>query len=106
METPVEKRAYRRHYHFTEVKYSDYASNSYHSAKMHNHSLDGLCFTSEYPIQTGSDICVKIEDESIEHFGIVDKDGYRAEVIWCNQVGDPEVRFYEIGAQYYETLKK
>ncbi len=102
----AEKREYLRESRNATIVYSDYTSENYKYAVMHNSSPDGMCFTSDYPLQPGSDICVKPADVSVQDFEPDEKDGMRAEVLWCNKMGDGDISFYGIGIQYYEPARK
>ncbi len=105
MSKSTDERNYYRHDRYATIYYGKYPSSKYKYALMHNKSKGGMCFTTDAPLNQGTDICIKVSDEWTNDIGYWDTAGHRATVIWCNEMGDAEISFYGIGVEFYDTLK-
>ena len=58
-----------------------------HKAKICNISRGGIYLESDYYLKPGSDILIKVGDNSLETYqiGVIDG-GHRGEVVWCKEV--------------------
>ena len=86
--------------------YARYHKNSYYYTygKMVNSSGRGLCFESDYPIQPGSDIHMKIADSANSDYRDFETtcDSQTGTVKWCRQMTRKGSRYYGIGVELVE----
>ncbi len=90
------------------ILFAQYNTKKYNSARMCNLGPGGMCLITNRLLQPGSDICILTTNYS--HFSdILDyEDGYRAEVIWCNEINDSFESYfgkYAVGVQFYDTIE-
>ena len=81
----IEKRAYERYDYEAPIGYKYYDKNDYYDAKIYNYSMGGMCFESDYAIQHGADIYIKMNNYSSDASGPEAYEGYRGKVIWCKE---------------------
>jgi hypothetical protein len=86
--------------------YARYRKNTYYytRGKMVNTGGGGLCFESEYAIQPGSDISIKMSGDltsSFEDHG-TDYMLHNGKVKWCRQMDKPDGKCYGIGVEIVE----
>jgi len=88
----VEKRAYERYYYEAPIKYKHCDKNDYYVAKTYNYSMGGMYFESDYDIQPGADIYIKMNNYSADT---------HSKVTWCKEYSDSDSSYYGVGVQYY-----
>ena len=64
-----------------------FCNQTEHKAKICNISRGGIYLESDYYLEPGSDILIKVADNSLETYqiGVIDG-GHRGEVLWCKEV--------------------
>ncbi len=90
----VEKRAYERYDYEAPIEYKHYDKNDYYAAKMYNYSMGGMYFESDYDIQLGANIYIKMNTYSADTPG---------KVTWCKEYSASDSSYYGVGVQYYEN---
>jgi Tfp pilus assembly protein PilZ len=90
----VEKRAYKRYDYEAPIEYKHYDKNDYYAAKMYNYSMGGMYFESDYDIQLGANIYIKMNTYSADTPG---------KVTWCKEYSASDSSYYGVGVQYYEN---
>ena len=87
----------------THRDYARYHKNSYYYTygKMVNSSGKGLCFESDYPIQPGSDISMKIGDDLDSDYKDFNTkyESQNGKVKWCRQMNRAGNQYYDIGVE-------
>lgn len=94
------KRAYSRNAYEAPIMFSNCDTENYYHAKLYNRSLGGMYFESEKALQPGSDICIKMANQSSDESGSEAFNAYRARVKWCKKRSKTGISFYGIGIQY------
>ena len=108
MEDNIERRANERCTHQTAVTCAYFNSDRFYHLEATNHSIDGINFFSNFPMNLGASIYVRINSYSPEGHQIVSRccKGARsiglAEVKWCKVIPDAYGAFYSIGLKYHE----
>ena len=83
--TTLLKRFYSRNPYDAPIMYTDYDTENYYLAKMHNSCLGGVYFESERALQPESDICIKMVTHPSEEPGPEACKACRARVKWCEK---------------------
>lgn len=102
-----DRRAYSRYFKNLPITYVNLESGHQFEGKMHNTSMNGMCFTSKEEIGLGTNLCVKMEHFSPDIYNADLSRGSHAEVIWCQRMGkksDSDIPGYEIGVRHQELL--
>jgi len=73
----------------------------YYGAVTLNHSADGMCVESRYPVQPGDHLCLRLIGHHLQSFTSLDELTCIAEVKWCETVGTPEKPAFRIGLRYH-----
>ncbi len=94
MAEDVEKRDYERYDYEAPIEYKHYDKNEYYAAKMYNYSMGGMYFKSDYDIQLGANIYIKMNTYSADTPG---------KVTWCKEYSASDSSYYGVGVQYYEN---
>jgi hypothetical protein len=70
-----------------EINIIYFCNQKEHKAKIYNISRGGVYLESGYYLKPGSDILIKVADNSLETYkiGVIDG-GYRGEVVWSKEV--------------------
>ena len=93
--TALAQRAFYRAPYEASITYALYSTEEYFDAKMYNNGEGGMYFESENTIPSGSDILIRITDDTSGTHPPEACDGYRGEVMWCRKI------FKENGASCY-----
>lgn len=112
MNNHVEKRASTRCNYKAPVTCACFNSDRFYRAKTTNHSRDGIFFLSNFPLQPGSHIYIRVEKDAssasaqnvcpcgaIRHLGL-------AEVKWCDELSPAHKYQYGIGLKYREPANR
>ena len=108
MEDNIERRANERCTHQTAVTCAYFNSDKFYHLEATNHSIDGINFFSNFPMNLGASIYVRINSYSPEGHQIGSRccKGARslglAEVKWCEEISSAYDAFYSIGLKYHE----
>ncbi len=89
----LEKRKHERYEEQGDIIYTILGFNNYSNAKMENCSMGGMFFNSDYKIDAGSEICIKMQN----YISI-----FNAKVVRCYQVADIPKKKFGIAIQYVE----
>ena len=98
-------RNFARTYLESSMMYSEIGGVEYSEAKMHNCCVDGIYFESDFAVEPGYDIHIKIRnnspdvDYSPEAYRV-----YQAKVRWCKEIEDSSR--YGIGVQFFKPLNQ
>ena len=85
-----------------EIDIMYFCNQTEHKAKIHNLSRGEVYLESDYYLTPGSDILIKVADNSLETYkiGVIDG-GYRGEVVWCKEVSKNKSEpIYGIGISF------
>ncbi len=91
----------------TKKSYSSYMKNRhyYAYAQMRNFHQKGMYFESDYAIQPGSNISIKMDDVSSNYdCDSSSRKVHHATVKWCKQIKHGEDKRYGVGAKISETV--
>jgi hypothetical protein len=88
----------------TAIVYADYNTNSVYDAKMYNYSSDGIYFISDYPVEQGTGVTIKIVNGLPCSSDFMVHDTYHAEVMWCREIDDATC--YGVGAKYCDNYRQ
>ncbi len=80
--------------------------NKYYTyAKMYNSCMDGMYFETDFALQPGSDICIKIINLTPDDTYCPEAyKAYKGKVKWCKETSDPDNTGYGVGVQYSKPL--
>ena len=106
METTAEKRAGGRHSYTAQIVFSYFNKEHCFDAQTLNHSAGGMCFKSNFFVQPGSTVYIRVKKfaQSNSRTGLCH--GLRsvtlAEVKWRDEELDARLFPYGVGVKYYE----
>jgi hypothetical protein len=85
----------------TKDSYTDYNNSKtyYTPAVMYNYSTQGIYFESDYALQPGSDIHIKVEDQPKGSHAIGADKCYKAKIKWCKEIADTDPSRFGVGVQ-------
>ena len=92
----------------TRLKYTasilleNFSAGAHYEAKMHNYSRGGMYFESDYTLQPGSNIYIKVADYRSDPHEILFGDGYQAQVRWCRKIPGIDIARFGMGVQYQD----
>ncbi len=69
-------------------------------AVMYNYSTQGIYFESDYALQPGSDVHIKVEDQLKGSHAIVTDKRYKVNVTWCKEIADSDPSRFGVGVQF------
>lgn len=75
----------------------------YTPAKMCNLSDEGMYFESDYALQPGSDIYIKVVSRQDQDLRQVSDNNYKAKVKWCKEIADSFPSSFGVGVQLFMT---
>lgn len=108
MRNHVEKRSSTRCIYKAPVTCACFNSDRFYRAKTTNHSRNGIFFLSNFPLQPGSHIYVRVEKDATTEAtekacacGPIRRLGL-AEVKWCDELSPAHKYQYGIGLKYQE----
>jgi hypothetical protein len=108
MKNHVEKRSSSRCNCRASVTCACFNSDRFYRAKTTNHSRDGIFFLSNFPLQPGSHIYIRVEKDAstasaqeVCACGAIRRLGL-AEVKWCDELSSAQKYQYGIGLEYRE----
>jgi len=98
------KRGHSRNYKGVTIIFSDLGDDRYNNAFVQNFSVGGMHFISDNAVRPGSDISIKVINQSLngENEGPIDGTG-RAKVVWCKQM--PDESGYGVGVRFYKIME-
>ena len=105
MKSNIEKRACERRTHTSRIAFSYFNQESSFDSQTLNHCLSGMCFKSNFPLQPGATLCIRVKrfNPNVSCTGF--SAGLRlvtlAEVKWCSEVAGENTSQYVIGAKYF-----
>ena len=106
METNAEKRACERHSYTAPIAFSYFNKEHCFEAQTVNHCAEGMCFKSNFFLQTGATVYIRVKKFHPDVSSNCDCRGLRsatlAEIKWCKEALNENRPLYEIGAKYYE----
>ena len=106
MKTNAEKRACERHSYTAPIAFSYFNKEHCFESQTHNHCDVGMCFKSNFFLQPGATVYIRVKKFHPNGTCSGDCQGLRsvtlAEVKWCKDFLNESEPFYEIGAKYYE----
>ena len=106
MKSHTEKRASDRHNQEATITWSYFNTNEYFRAKMINYSEGGLRIESEFKLQPGATIFIRLDKVLPNLSDHKLHDGFRTvtlgETKWCNEIHVAGSYKYGIGIRFYE----
>ena len=106
MKTNAEKRACERHRYTASIAFSYFNKEHFFEAQTLNHSAGGMCFKSNFFLQPGAIVYIRIKKIAPNNSCTGLCHGLRsvtlAEVKWCDEEFDADVFSYGVGVKYYE----
>jgi hypothetical protein len=87
----------------TTDSYAGYNNKSkayYTPAVMYNYTTQGIYFESDYALQPGSDVHIKVEDQPKGRHIIGADKRYKAKVKWCKEIAESDPSRFGVGVQY------
>ncbi|RJP79789.1 MAG: PilZ domain-containing protein [Desulfobacteraceae bacterium] len=100
----VEQRAYKRFIYRAPVTYEYCNTNDYYVAVIHNHSMGGMCFETNYAIPKGVEVYIKMTNYSSDSSPPECRKRYHAQVRWCQERRDGGPATFRIGVNYFEPV--
>lgn len=106
MKTNAEKRACERHSYTASIAFSYFNKEHCFEAQTLNHSAGGMCFKSNFFLQPGATVYIRVKKFHPNNSCTGLCHGLRsvtlAEVKWCDEELDTDVFSYGVGVKYYE----
>jgi hypothetical protein len=106
MKTNAEKRDCERHSYTAPIAFSYFNKEHCFEAQTLNHSAGGMCFKSNFFLQPGATVYIRIKKFVPNNSCAGLCHGLRsvtlAEVKWCDEELDADVFSYGVGVKYYE----
>ena len=107
MKTNAEKRACERHNYTTPIAFSYFNKEHCFEAQTINHCAGGMCFTSNFFLQPGATVYIRVKKIHPNSFCTGLCHGLRsatlAEVKWCDKKLGDDVFSFGVGVKYYES---
>ena len=105
MKSNAEKRACERHSYAADIGFSYFNKKHSYNAEILNLGLNGMCFKSNFSLQPGATICIRLKKihpngscsgycEGLRSVALV-------EIKWCNELPGNEAAYYGVGAKYF-----
>ena len=66
-----------------------------------NHSKSGMCFESSHPLTPGTNLFIRVAQQSNSDPSAWLRNSTLAEVKWCRELSDGKATGYCVGARYY-----
>jgi hypothetical protein len=108
MKTNAEKRTYARRNHTVPIALSYFNKKDCFDTQTFNHCADGMCLKSDFPLQPGATVYIRVQNFHPNGSCTGACAGLRsvtlAEVKWCNEVPGADTFSYEVGVKYYESV--
>ena len=89
------------------IAYSSFSTRFWHEyiSTTRNHSKDGMCFESRYPLMPGTNLFIRIDKNSNYDLdgnaGAELRNSTLAVVKWCREISDAQRTRYCVGVRYY-----
>ena len=107
MKTNAEKRACERWNHTALIAFSYFNKEHCFEAQTLNHCAGGMCFKSNFLLQPGAIVYIRVKNFHPNNSCTGLCHGLRtvtlAEVKWCDEELDADVFSYRAGVKYYES---
>jgi len=105
MKSNLEKRVCERRNHTSRIAFSYFNQESSFDTQTLNHCLYGMCFKSNFPLQPGATLCIRVKKFNSNVSCTDLSEGLRlvtlAEVKWCSEVAGENTSQYLIGVKYF-----
>ena len=106
MEKTQEKRTCNRYRHTVPIAVSYFNQAQYFNAQIQNHSPGGMCFKSNYALQPGTVVYIRVKKVHPNGSSTGIGEGLRmvtlAKVKWCMDEPDAPAYSYRLGVKYFE----
>jgi len=106
MKTNAEKRTYERHSYTASIVFSYLNKEHCFEAQTLNHCAEGMCFKSNFFLQPGATVYIKVKkfhpNNSCTGLCRGLRSATLAKVKWCDEKLDADVFSYGVGVKYYE----
>ena len=100
----VEQRAYKRFLCQAPIVYGYNNTDDFSEAVLNNHSMGGMCIESGYAIPRGVEIIIKMTNYSPRAEPPEWRQGYLAQVRWCQPNNGRKTGTFKIGVNYFEPV--
>ena len=94
-----EKRSDPRIIHKSPIKVEDIMAGKTYRARMVNYSKNGLCFETNWPLESVTEINIEMENSPMASSSFEIKAHYRAEIMWHRKLED-SLYYYGYGVKY------
>lgn len=102
--TEENPRTYERYSYEAAVQYAYAGEEKYYDAKMYNYSNGGMYFETQYAVEPGAKMYIKMANYSPNASGPESYETYYGEARWCSEYSGPGAAYYGIGVQYEEPV--
>ena len=89
------------------IAYSSFSTRFWHEyiSTTRNHSKDGMCFESRYPLMPGTNLFIRLDrhpdlNSDANYIGWL-RSSTLATVKWCRELSDERGSGYCVGVRYY-----
>lgn len=100
----VEQRAYERYMCQSPIVYGYKNTDEFSEAVLSNHSMGGMCIEADYAIPKGVEIIIKMANYSPDAMPPEWREGYLAQVRWCQPGNGGKPGTFRIGVNYFEPV--
>jgi len=104
MDINSDKRAFERRNCNALIAFSYFNQTNSYDAKVLNYGAGGMCFQSNFFLQPGATVCIRVKEFQFFSSQKDNGDGLRcmsiAEVKWCNELPGAESDAYDVGVIY------
>ena len=104
MDINSDKRAFERRNCNALIAFSYFNQTNNYDARVLNSGTGGMCFQSDFFLQPGATVCIRVKEYPCSDSLKDSADGLRcmslAEVKWCNELPEAESAAYGVGVKY------